>query len=242
MKSIDIPRLIELKSQQINILDVDLDALKKSLLSIDMRQRIGFYHFENWMAFKDEKTSAYLVNKINQTPARIDAPRLNAEVFGFLQNLHAVCDSFPYILNLIIKRVDIEDSNVGWSDKFLKNYVTSIADYQKNLNGQSISAPLSEALTAFQKNEYFAQLKGVVNKIKHKYLIPIMYDKGIIYFETYSYRSYLSQDELLSKAIEKFSNLESQDVEKFIVNCHDKLWPDLCDLFDLLIVDMEMEQ
>ena len=242
MKSIDSPKLISLKTQQINAPDIELEVLKKTLQSIDIRQRMGFYHFEKWMEIKDEKTSVFLANKINETPARIDAPRFNAEVFGFLQNLHAVCDSFPFVLNLLINKIDIENPSVSWGEDFIKKYVSLSLESPINVNGQITTKTFFDALVSFQKNEYFSQLKGVVNRIKHKYLIPIMYDRGSIYFEEYSYKSYLDQDQVLDKAKQKTSNFENQNVEKFMIDCHDRLWPDLCDLFDLLIAELEFDQ
>ncbi|MDP3842806.1 MAG: hypothetical protein Q8Q81_09440 [Oxalobacteraceae bacterium] len=247
MNTIDTSRLIAAKKEEIEFLQTEVDSLCKALQSLDLRNTIGHYHYKRWQEIKDAAIpAAKLINMISGRPGRLNAPAYNAEVFAFLQNLHAICDSVPYVLNILLNRVPIEHTDVGWKPSLLKKHDPrgedkNIFPKKREITNGEIEArqEFYEKLLEFSKDEIFAQLKGLVNRTKHKHLVPIFYDDGLISFDKYSYMSFFRGTEILDKSVPKNSDSTCENVEEFMRKCHNDLWPKLCSLYAAIAIEKE---
>lgn len=128
------------------------------------------YHYNNWMAVeKTGLTAARIVSKLGGD-GYVNTPAYNAEVIAFLQNVHALCDSLPYILNLYFRVHDFSYRKIGWN----KITLNLLEDAARETGEENLSTRLKE----FSKNDLFIKLQDLVNCAKHKHLIPIFFHEG----------------------------------------------------------------
>jgi len=130
-----------------------------------------------------------------------------AHVVGFLQSLHALLDSFPYLLNLCIpKYEDPEDRAIGWNKRFIALY-----------GQESFALELSELWL----HDDFQSLKGYVNTIKHKRLVRVANTFQDLELESvlvrYHYRSESGE------VTESERHMPRINVLRFFESCHDVL-------------------
>ncbi len=133
-----------------------------------------------------------------------------ANAFAFINNLHALVDSLPFILNIIFNTKEIDNTRIGWNPDFIEKY----KDF-----------PFSSRLENFQKNQLFIKLKGLTNTSKHKYLTRIKNDFKKLSFETISYREN-KEEKLISDV----------DVEQFMIDSYNTLIPELIWTINLIII------
>ncbi|MBL4797701.1 MAG: hypothetical protein JKY50_09820 [Oleispira sp.] len=130
-----------------------------------------------------------------------------AHISGFLNSLHSLLDSFPYLLHLFIPiSKNLKDQDIKWSKDFLCKY-----------NDHDFFTTLID----FIEEENFQKVKGYVNRIKHKHLIRVSNQGGSLEFEEFDYR--LPTDILNKKYQNK--SVENQNVLEFIADCYDDLIP-----------------
>ncbi|EJC6798918.1 hypothetical protein RGL59_004562 [Vibrio parahaemolyticus] len=128
-----------------------------------------------------------------------------AHIVAFMNNLHSMLDSFPYVLNLFIRKFEIDSTSVGWNKKFIERY--------KNLD-------FYHQLLSFFVDVDFQKVKGYVNNIKHKHLIRIGNVDGCLEFETYKCRvPYTNEGNILFSEIE----VTRDNVITFIKDCFNRL-------------------
>lgn len=148
-----------------------------------------------------------------------------AHIAAFLTSLHALLDSFPYLLNLYIPVKAINKREIGWNhDKFLILY-----------KGKSFY----RELISFYEDENFNKVKAYVNVIKHKNLIRIENHGTHLEFESFGYRARTVKDDKI-KSTPKSE--EGSDVLKFLQNSHNELIPkffDLCRSVQADLVNIE---
>jgi hypothetical protein len=110
-----------------------------------------------------------------------------ANIFAFAQNLHALCDSFPYVALRVLgpleytgkkgKKTKLTKRQCGWNDTFLK----SIEETHPQLTeffGQ---------LKRFASAKKFLLLRGLANQCKHQYLPRILNNFTSLHFEVIEY-------------------------------------------------------
>lgn len=142
-----------------------------------------------------------------------------ANIAAFLNSLHAVLDSFPYLLNLFIPVVENPDSSrVSWHENFINKY-----------QGMSFYDELMD----FMLDRTFHKVKGYVNTIKHKHLIRVSNKWDHLEFEEYIYKQPYRTDQ--GTLIFQQEVVESEDVFSFIEQCHNKLIPKLFNLLNILL-------
>ena len=148
-----------------------------------------------------------------------------AHIAAFLTSLHALLDSFPYLLNLYIPFKKINDRKVGW------NYYEFLMLYK----GKSFY----RELISFYEDENFNKVKAYVNVIKHKNLTRVGNYGNHLEFESFKYRVPTLKDDKI-KSTPKIE--EGSDVLKFLQNSHNELIPkffDLCRSVQADLVNIE---
>lgn len=126
-----------------------------------------------------------------------------ANILAFLQNLHALIDSLPYALNIIIREFsDIEKGNIGWNKDFLKAFK---------------SHSFYASIFSFFEDENYIELRNLVNKQKHKHLIRIRHIGRSLYLEEYPCEVNDGQNNAATPI--------SLDAKTFLASLHDDLVP-----------------
>lgn len=141
---------------------------------MNRRFDIVHYHYDNWMEVREKGTyAARLVDRWGGD-GYINAIKYNAEVIAFLQNVHALCDTLPYIMNLYFRVIDLDNRSIGWNERTLSQLVAAAVKNEE--------AELAERLTKFSEHPRFIELQSIVNCAKHKNLIPVFYKESSAYF------------------------------------------------------------
>jgi hypothetical protein len=168
-----------------------------ALQCIANRLRYCRYHFD---LVQTHTTRALLIkDRLQNSPDEDLSVRdvYEANTAAFLHNLHAMIDSFPYLLNLIHREVeDIDDISIGWSEKFVAKY--------KRL-------PFHPQMGTLFGSKHFALLKGYANHGKHKFLIRIINNYDTLLFEDFQFLCD-GNKELTSALVVKDFMVETYDV------------------------------
>jgi len=159
-----------------------------------------------------------------------------AHIYAFAQSLHAVCDSFPYVVFLMLQplrhttlkgKTKEINSRCGWSEDFL-NAVRETFPSQKKLYRK---------LSSFMNDKDFLTLKGLVNQSKHQHLVRIQNNHTHLSFEEIEY---------LDKPVDGVKQtIVGQNVKKLMRKWNNKLFPKLFILFWTLHearIDMQTSQ
>lgn len=142
-----------------------------------------------------------------------------ANIVGFLHSLHALLDSFPYLLNLFIPVIkDFESTSIKWHQSFIDKY-----------REQAFHSELTELLM----DSTFHKVKGYANTIKHKHLIRILNHWDHLEFDVFSYkRPYLDEDGVLKFSL---ATVSEEHVIPFIQDCHNELIPKFFNLCESVL-------
>lgn len=118
--------------------------------SIGKQHELCEFHYGRFMeAFDDPQRKLARVNATDETRIKIEA-----HAFAFLMHLHALIDSFPYLLNELFP-IQIKKKRLGWNEEtFLK--------FEKLLDGN-----LYKKIDTLKKSRAFKKLKDHVNEAKH---------------------------------------------------------------------------
>lgn len=109
-----------------------------------------------------------------------------ANIFAFVQNLHALCDSFPYVASRVLGPLEFTGKKgkqklskrlCGWNDVFFK----SIEETHPQLT------EFSTQIQRFSSEKTFLLLRGLVNQCKHQYLPRILNNYKSLHFEAIEY-------------------------------------------------------
>ncbi|MFA6013924.1 MAG: hypothetical protein WC742_02575 [Gallionellaceae bacterium] len=142
-----------------------------------------------------------------------------ANIAAFLNSLHSLLDSFPYLLNLFIPVIeDPECTGIRWHKDFFKKY-ESMAFYDE--------------LMGFLMDDTFHKVKGYVNTIKHKHLIRISNQWNHLEFEEYSYMK--PYRDAQGKVTFRREVVAGENVISFIGECHNELIPKFFNLCDSVL-------
>lgn len=221
-QQLDIGKFLALKKQELGTEDNDsIVKLEACTQSIHRWLQYCEYHYVN---LEDSATESNLIldrisiyRRAGETvPVRYV---YEANIAAFLNGLHALLDSFPYLLNLFIPvTADPESTSIKWHESFIKRY-ESMAFYDE--------------LMDFLMDSTFHKVKGYVNTIKHKHLIRISNQLDYLEFEEYSYvKPYLDEQ---GKVTFRREIVAGENVISFIKECHNELIPKLFNLCDSVL-------
>jgi len=142
-----------------------------------------------------------------------------ANIAAFLNSLHALLDSFPYLLNIFIPvMTTTESTSIKWHEIFIEKY-QNMDFYDELLN--------------FLMDRTFHKVKGYVNTIKHKHLIRISNQRDHLEFEEYSYKEPHRDEQGKIKFVS--DDVAGENVMAFIETCHDVLIPKFFNLCDSVL-------
>ena len=212
--TLNIVSLVELMNKKLN--HEELKCLETALQSIGKRAKYCTYHYNELVKHTEKK--ALLIDRLNSPSSDNIAIRTiyEANTVAFMQNLHALIDSLPYILNIIFKEYpNIEDTCIGWNKKFVTKY-----------NSYNFFSELE----SLYFDETFHKIKGYANRIKHKHLIRISNDGNILVFEDFLYYH-----------DDKSKVVKEQDVISFLTECHNDLIPKTLSLYNTIKKSKEKE-
>ncbi len=221
-QQLEIGKFLSLKKQEVGAEDNDIIAkLEICTQSIHRWLQYCEYHYANLEDVAKEpnlrldRVSIY--RRAGETvPLRYV---YEANIVAFMNSLHALLDSFPYLLNLfILVTKDTESTSIKWHERFIKKY-ESMAFYD-------------ELLDLLMDNT-FHKVKGYVNTIKHKHLIRISNKLDHLEFEEYDYKKPYRDDQ--GKVQFKHDTVAGENVMSFIEECHDELIPKLFNLCDSIL-------
>lgn len=209
--SLNIEQFVELKKQRITSADnSSLEELEITSQSINRWVQYCQYHY--FMLKKSTSVDDLQDDKFFQIRRKGENVQLRfvyeANIAAFLNSLHALLDSFPYLLNLFIPEMEPDSKSIKWNINYLKKY----KKYE-----------FYDELISFLLDENFNKVKGYVNTIKHKHLVRIANCEKHLEFESFNY----SQPNILqNNNIEyNFKVAERDDVMVFLKDCHNKLIP-----------------
>lgn len=222
-QQLDIGKFLSLKKQEIgdknNELIVNLEICTQS---IHRWLQYCEYHYVNLKEAVKEP-NLYLDRTLSFRRSGETVPVryvYEANIAAFLNSLHALLDSFPYLLNLFIQVKDnSESTDIKWHHNFINKY-QGFAFYDE--------------LIGLLMDSTFHKVKGYVNTIKHKHLIRISNQWGHLEFEAFTYkRPYC--DEKGGDIKFRPESVTGQHVMSFIEECHNKLIPKLFNLCDSVL-------
>jgi hypothetical protein len=201
------------KSEEIDQIAVAVDMLRYIVPSLNRRQEIAHYHYSNWLEVEEKGVYAAILSRKLGGDGYVNAITYNAEVLAFLQNVHAICDSFPYLLNLYLRTCDFESRSIGWNDKTM--------DAFRGASKNSSEKELLKKLENFFTNAAFLTLQKIVNCAKHKHIIPI----------------YFNGTKAVFGKLDGESGLSDLGVKDVMIDVHDSLLPLVFEMLQLALVD-----
>jgi hypothetical protein len=227
-QQLDIDKFLVLKKQESGTDDSNLIVkLEVCTQSIHRWLQYCEYHYVNLVNagaepnLKLDRISSYLRAGETVTVRYV----YEANIAAFLNSLHSLLDSFPYLLNLFIPVTeDPESAGIRWDKDFIKKY-ESMAFYDE--------------LMGFLMDDTFRKVKGYVNTIKHKHLIRILNRWDHLEFEEYSYKKHYRDER--GKVSSRPEIVAGENVISFIEECHDELIPKFFNLCDSVLHSKESQ-
>lgn len=199
-RSMSIKEIVDLKERELGGQNTETHKLNLALQSVQKRIDYCEYHYAEIEKFSDKKhlsQERVLGLKYGGISVRT---MYEANIFAFVQSLHALIDSLPYGLNIFYKVYsNVEAPSVGWNPEFLSKYT-----------GHSFF----DSLNLISEDETFAKLKAITNRVKHKHIIRIKNTYETLLFDDFSY--YFRGE---------VKDVKDEDVKNFLADCHDSLLP-----------------
>lgn len=209
--SLNVGQFVELKKQRLTSTDnSSLEQLEITTQSINRWIQYCQYHYfmlKGCTSVDDLKYDESL--QIRRKGENVQLRFVyEANIAAFLNSLHALLDSFPYLLNLFLPEMEPDSKSVKWKIQYLKKY----KKYE-----------FYDELIAFFLDENFNKVKGYVNTIKHKHLVRIANCEKHLEFESFNY----SQPNILQNNNIEYDPkvAERDDVMVFLKYCHNELIP-----------------
>lgn len=144
-----------------------------------------------------------------------DRIKCEANIMGFLHNIHVICDQFPFALKssmlhpLLKGGKSLRDQDCAWSK-----------DFMRAIEAIPSSGPLLEKMRDFEKDEDFQTLKKIMNLSKHRYINEIVWRNGSIFLQIRDF------DE-----VQETSMIE-HDVNALMIRVSNNLMPKIYDLYE----------
>lgn len=139
-----------------------------------------------------------------------------ANLFAYVQNLHAILDSLPYIAflllgSLTVRKKDgpktISAKSCAWSEDFMNAVNETFPDHKK----------LNRKLSLFYRDRDLLILKGLVNQSEHQHITRIINDGQTLRFERVDFFD--------SPCSGKRETLENIDALPLIMKWNNKFFP-----------------
>lgn len=217
-KQLSLEKFIKLKSKEFPNKNSDLiEELGLCTQSIYHWLQYCKYHYIN---LKDATRESNLFWDRISTQEGIQIRFVyEANITAFIHSLHALLDSFPYLLNkFITTNQDNKKIKIGWNDDFLKKY----KDYC--FYGELID---------FYVDDNFNRIKGYTNTTKHNYIVRVLNKISHLEFDEYKYlKRYRGNNGEIDVNKEVVKN---QNIILFIENCHNELIPKLFNLCNSIL-------
>jgi len=214
--SLNVGQFVELKKQRLTSADnASLEQLEITSQSINRWVQYCQYHY--FMLKESTSVDDLQDDKFLQIRRKGENVQLRfvyeANIAAFLNSIHALLDSFPYLLNLFIPVMKHDSKSIKWNI----NYLIKYKGYE-----------FYDELIAFMLDENFNKVKGYVNTIKHKHLVRVENCEKHLEFESFNY----SQPSILQDNTIKYDPkvAERDDVMVFLKDCHNELIPNFFDL------------
>lgn len=194
--------------------------LSLALFSLEKRSKFAqIYHHEVIQCISESKLELERAG-LNITDSGKILPNrtyYEANLFAYVQNLHAILDSLPYIVFLLIGKLSFRKPNgkaktisggsCAWSDDFM-NAVSETFPNDKKLNRR---------LIRLYKDRDFLILKGLVNQSKHQHITRIINDSQTLRFERIDFFD--------SPSSGQRKTLENIDALPLIIKWNNKFFP-----------------
>jgi hypothetical protein len=217
--NLDIAEIVALKRQELGGEENDvLESLDLSTQSIHHRAQFCEYHYSLLEEIVSEENLALDLLGAYRRAGDTVAVRFvyEANIFAFIQNLHALLDSFPYALNLFFPVIENPESpEVAWNKKFLVKY--------RNFS-------FTGELTNFCVNEEFQLLRGYTNAMKHRTLLRVKNNWRHLEFEEMTYEGVTLDSQGGFCKTQK--SAPEVNVMEYLARCHDCLIPAYFALWD----------
>ncbi|MES2298681.1 MAG: hypothetical protein V4582_16675 [Pseudomonadota bacterium] len=210
-------RLAQQMCDELEQITVALDLLGHIIASLNRRQEMAHYHYSNWLEVEEKGVYAAKAFQKLGGDGYVNAIKFNAEVLAFLQNVHAICDSFPFALNLYLRSCDFGSRSIGWNEKTMEAFRLSTAT--------SGEIELFNRVERFFADEVFLTLQGIVNCAKHKHLVPI----------------YFNGTKTVFGKLDGKSGHSDLVVKEVMIKVHDVLLPLLIEMLRLVSADDQAE-
>jgi hypothetical protein len=212
--SLNLELFVDLMKQA-ETADEELQHLENTVQSIHRRVQYCNYHYDllrKATSPDDLRDDRYLQRRRENEVVRLRFV-YEANIEAFLCNLHALLDSFPYLLNLFFPVAPKNNTRIMWHIDHLNKY----KDYG-----------FYDDLVSFMLCNNFNKVKGYVNTSKHKYLIRVANCLDHIEFEKLTYKElHLTSP---NKVEFNIKEIERDNVIDFLKECHDNLIPQFFDL------------
>jgi hypothetical protein len=194
--------------------EVSHDDLHNSLQAIVKRQLYCEYHYDLFL--KSTKPHGLIEERLSTSAEHIRI-EYEANAIAFIDQLHAMFDSFPYVLKLIYSDLTstTRDQQLRWDEKFIDLFKEQY---------------FYQSLRTFNVNDLFKLLKEICNQAKHRYPVRIVNRAGGLRFEDF-------------EPYEKISTIPIDNdlvqVDVFLTRAHDELIPDFLDLIQAMHEDIQ---
>jgi len=224
---LEIDQFVELKKKELNLNSDDLVKLEICSQSIYHWVQYCEYHYFTLIgASTEEDLKRDRVWQIRRAGENVKLRFVyEANIAACLQSLHALLDSFPYLLNLFCSMdSNSESAKIKWSSEFIKKYESySFYSHLKN----------------FMCDATFNQVKGYANRIKHKHLVRVANKGKHLEFESFFYKQPVEKQAGVFAYEDK--ELVNRDAIKFLEECHNYLMPKFFNLCDA-VLDSKRQQ
>jgi hypothetical protein len=195
--------------------------LHKALQSIPKRLGFCIYHFDLLIEMVD--TPSHIAfdshGEFTRPNKRVSLRvEYEANFYAFVQGLHALIDSLPFIL-FLYEPVATEAHKANWNKGFLKHYKHGYPYYPE--------------LKKLFLNKRFHQIKGLVNLAKHGYLVRIMNSAVSLEIEEFTFKMPSNMNSSLADSSEL--TVPRQNLITFLMDCHNELIPEYLNLFNQIM-------
>jgi hypothetical protein len=179
--------------------EVSHDNLHNSLQAIVKRQLYCEYHYD---LFLKSTTPLGLLKERFSASAEHIRIEYEANAVAFIGQLHAMFDSFPYVLKLIYSDLtsNTKDQQLRWDEKFIDLFKEQF---------------IYQSVSTFNANSLFKLLKEICNQAKHRYPVRIINRSMELRFEDF---------EIYKKLPTQIDD-DLNQVEVFMRRAHDELIP-----------------
>lgn len=169
--SLDISGLLDLKRKELGSHEApEIEFMDCALQSIYHRLEYCKYHYDEFCIFTSQQKLMADRLGCHDSDGMSIRTKYEANAMAFLHNLHALIDSWPYLLNSLYKKVD-KPGQLRLGDGFLGKFKPY--NFYPEMDG-------------FFKDEMFVVLRDVGNMAKHNYLPKIRNEMSKLILMYYS--------------------------------------------------------